>query len=200
MQCLVAREPITEQERGYLINIPLPQYLYILYTLLFLMGLRELVLAAVVSSLPIPVPAEERQTTVEVYQDPTTTTVDRSAERTRLGLGLKYGYTKGNDKLFVRKEASLGINGYLISIRFLKEEGEREEADTIDVANMKLAGIRKYQTHQANVGFGYELHRFLWEYAEAALYGHVTGGIQLDTNYLELEYEKIPGNRKLTFC
>lgn len=162
------------------------------------MGLRELVLATMVSALPVSVRAEEPQTTVEVYRDQTTTT-DRSAERTRLGLGLKYGYTKGNDRLFARKEASLDINGYLISLRFLKEDDEREEADTIEVANVKLAGMRRYQTHQANVGFGYELSRFRWQYAEAALYGHVTGGIQLDTNYLQLEGEKIPGKPEIDF-
>ncbi len=142
------------------------------------MGLRELVLAAVVTTLPLSASADQR---------------------TRLGLGLKYGFSQGNDQSFNRKEASLGINGYLINLSFLKEEEEREEPDTVEVSGLRFEGTRRHRTHQANVGFGYEVTRWQTNPLHLALIGHVTGGIQLETSYLQLKGERIPGNPYLDF-
>lgn len=142
------------------------------------MGLREIVLAGLLSVFSVSAHAEQR---------------------TRLGLGLKYGFSQGNDQSFNRKEASLGINGYLINLSFLKEEEEREEPDTVEVSGLRLEGTRRHRTHQANVGFGYEVTRWQTNPLQLALIGHVTGGIQLETSYLQLKGEKIPGNPNLDF-
>ncbi len=147
------------------------------------MGLREIVLAGLVAALPVSAQAEESET----------------ATADHLSLGLKYGYTSGIDKPFIRKEASLGINGYLVSIRFLKEEEEREEADVIEVAGLRLEGTRRHRTHQANISFGYGMYQFRRHYVNASLYGYVTGGIQLDTDYLQLPRERIPGSPEIDF-
>lgn len=137
--------------------------------------------------------------TIEERVDQLTEDLEDTRED-RLNLSLQYGYSYADEKIFTGKGASLGIDGYLVAIR-LRQENEpyREEPDELKVAGFTLRGTRRYRMYHADVSFGYAFWQPYWRYVDVKIYGQVTGGIQLDTNYIKIEGEKIPGNLDLDF-
>ena len=177
------------------------------------MNPRSLALAVLLKVFPSSTFAsstmqEEPQTTVEVYQDNTPEQVNPSKEE-KFGLTLRYGFLwrKGEDPSLLRytaKGASLGINGYLVSIRFLEESPERTAPEKISVIGLELEGTRTFRTYEADIMFGYELYRGSNDFLNLSLVGQIIGGMLLDTNYFEGKMsdgqsQRIPGNMTLDF-
>ncbi|KHO49542.1 MAG: hypothetical protein QT02_C0005G0024 [archaeon GW2011_AR9] len=151
---------------------------------------------------------EEPQTTVQVYQDNTPEQVNVPQEE-KLSLTLRYGFLwrKGENPSLLRytvKGSSLGINGYLVGIRFLEENPERTAPEKISVIGLELEGTRTFRTYEADIMFGYELYRISNNFLNLSLAGQIIGGMLLDTNYFEGrmsdgQSQRIPGNMTLDF-
>lgn len=159
------------------------------------MGLRELVLAAVITALPVPSYAEESASAKPQLELP----APEIKKETAIDLSLKYGRSRREDISFEERRASLGIDDFLIEVGFRKEIVEREENDTLSVAGLNMKGERQFRTYQVNFIFGYALYKWNKPSFKIRIDGQVMGGIQLDKNVIHVEGEGIPGDPKLDF-
>ncbi|MEK6901793.1 MAG: hypothetical protein AABX37_05595 [Nanoarchaeota archaeon] len=159
------------------------------------MGLRELVLAALITIVPAYSYATESTPALPQPELPTPET----KKETAADLSLKYGRSRREDISFHDSRASLGIDDFLIEVGFRKEIVEREENDTLSVAGLHMKGERQFRTYQVNFIFGYALYRWNIPSFKVRIDSQVMGGIQLDKNVLSVEGENIPGDPKLDF-
>lgn len=117
----------------------------------------------------------------------------------KLNLALKFGSTfQLNGRRLEDRKVSFAIDEYLIEVQFRKESSVREsDEETLLVGDLIFAGRRQFRAYQGNVIFGYAFYGLQRPYVDARVYGHVTGGIQLEKVVMEVETQRIPSDIKL---
>lgn len=117
----------------------------------------------------------------------------------KLNLALKFGSTfQLTGRRSEDRRVSFAVDEYLIEVQFRKESSIREsDEETLLVGDLIFTGRRQFRAYQGNVVFGYSFFGLQRPYIDARIYGHVTGGIQLEKVVMKLEDQKIPNDIRL---